>query len=88
MSTNTTADGIEALAIVRGLRARITELERDSARLTEYAFGMETALRAARASGTASETALWAAECAELRMVNSQLRARLEHPAQPTRASS
>ncbi len=52
-------------------------LKAEILRLREYAFGMESALRGARASGTASELSMWAAECAELRMQNSELRERL-----------
>lgn len=49
--------------------------------IQEYAFGMESALCGARASGTASEFALWKAECAELRLLNYDLRLRLTPPA-------
>ncbi len=59
---------------LRELGEQLEGAKKERLRLEEYAFGMETALRGARASGTASEAALFAAECAELRMQNADLR--------------
>jgi len=56
----------------------LERLQKELIRFQEYAFGMEQALRGARASGTATELALTKAECAELRLMNSDLRERLE----------
>ena len=55
------------------MKAQLAAMTSELTRLKEYAFGMESALRGARASGTASELSMAKAEAAEQRLLRQEI---------------